>query len=34
MKDLLEKAIQLAKAGYWDSAIDLIEEALKILKEQ
>jgi len=28
MKELLEKAIELARAGYWDAAIDLIEEAI------
>ena len=28
MKKLLEKAIELAKAGYWDAAIELIEEAI------
>jgi ketopantoate hydroxymethyltransferase len=28
MKQLLEKALELAKAGYWDAAIDLIEEAI------
>lgn len=28
MKELLEKAIELAKAGYWDAAIDLLEEAV------
>ena len=28
MKELLEKAIDLAKAGYWDAAIDLLEEAI------
>ena len=34
MEKLLKKAIELAKAGYWDAAIDLIEEALKILGER
>jgi hypothetical protein len=28
MKEILEKAIELAKAGYWDAAIDLIQEAI------
>lgn len=28
MKELLEKAIELARAGYLDAAIDLIEEAI------
>ena len=28
MKEILEKAIELARAGYWDAAIDLIEEAI------
>jgi hypothetical protein len=28
MKQLLEKALELARAGYWDAAIDLIEEAI------
>jgi len=28
MKEILEKAVELAKAGYWDAAIDLIEEAI------
>lgn len=31
MKELLEKAIELARAGYWDAAIDLIEEAIACL---
>jgi len=30
MKELIEKAIELAKAGYWDAAIDLLEQALTI----
>lgn len=30
MKTLLKKAIELAKAGYWDAAIDLLEQALII----
>jgi hypothetical protein len=34
MKEILEKAVELAKAGYWDAAIDLIEEALKILQDK
>lgn len=29
MKEILEKALELAKAGYWDAAIDLIEQAIK-----
>jgi len=28
MKEILEKALELARAGYWDAAIDLIEEAI------
>ena len=28
MKQLLEKAIELARAGYWDAAIDLIEKVI------
>lgn len=28
MKQLLEKALELARAGYWDAAIELIEEAI------
>ena len=28
MKEILEKALELAKAGYWDAAIDLIEKAI------
>lgn len=30
MRELLQKAIELAKAGYWDAAIDLLEQAIKI----
>jgi hypothetical protein len=33
MKELLEKAIELAKAGYWDAAIDLMEEALRLTND-
>lgn len=32
MKEILEKAIELAKAGYWDAAIDLLEEAMRGLQ--
>ena len=32
MKDLLEKAIELAKAGYWDAAIDLIEKVIQAME--
>ena len=28
MKEILEKALELAKAGYWDAAIDLIQKAI------
>ena len=28
MKEILEKALELARARYWDAAIDLIEEAI------
>ena len=31
MKEILEKALELAKAGYWDAAIDLIEEAIELV---
>jgi hypothetical protein len=31
MKELLEKAVELAKAGYWDAAIDLLEQAIACL---
>jgi hypothetical protein len=30
MKEIFEKAIELAKAGYWDAAIDLIEQAINL----
>ena len=30
MKEILEKAIELANAGYWDAAIDLIKEAINL----
>jgi hypothetical protein len=32
MKQLLEKAIELAKPGYWDAAIDLLENLLNSLE--
>jgi hypothetical protein len=32
MKQLLEKVIELAKAGYWDAAIDLLENLLNSLE--
>lgn len=28
MKELLEQALELAKAGYWDAAIDLIQKVI------
>lgn len=28
MKEILEKALELARAGYWDAAIDLIQEVI------
>jgi hypothetical protein len=28
MKEILQKALELAKAGYWDAAIDLIQEVI------
>ena len=34
MKELLEKAIELAKAGYWDAAIDLLEQLLSTLENK
>jgi hypothetical protein len=34
MKEILEKAIELARAGYWDAAIDLLEEAIASLKKE
>ena len=34
MKELLEKALELAKAGYWDAAIDLIEQAMAQLRSK
>jgi hypothetical protein len=34
MKELLEKTIELAKAGYWDAAIDLLEQLLQTLENQ
>lgn len=33
MKELLEKALELVKAGYLDAAIDLIEQAITYLGE-
>jgi hypothetical protein len=30
MIETLQKALELAKAGYWDAAIDLLEKAIKI----
>jgi hypothetical protein len=33
MKEILEKALELAKAGYWDAAIDLIEQVIASLVE-
>jgi hypothetical protein len=34
MKEFLEKALDLAKAGYWDAAIDLLEELLSTLENK
>ena len=34
MKKLLEKALELAKAGYWDAAIDLLEQAIASLNDE
>jgi hypothetical protein len=34
MKQILEKAVELAKAGYWDAAIDLIEQAIASLNNE
>lgn len=34
MKESLEKALELIKAGYLDAAIDLIEEIIVSLKKQ
>ena len=34
MKELLEKALELAKGGYLDAAIDLIEQAIKQLETE
>ena len=28
MKQLLEQALELARAGYWDAAIDLIQDVI------
>jgi len=33
MKELLEKALELAKAGYLDASIDLLEKAIFLLEE-
>lgn len=33
MKEILEKALELVKAGYLDAAIDLIEQAIDSLGE-
>ena len=34
MKKILEKALELVKAGYLDAAIDLIEQAIKQLETE
>jgi hypothetical protein len=34
MKELLEKALELVKAGYLDAAIGLIEQAIASLKNE
>jgi len=34
MKELLKKALELAKAGYWDAAIDLLEQAIASLNNE
>jgi hypothetical protein len=28
MKEILQKSLELAKAGYWDAAIELIQEVI------
>ena len=33
MKEILEQALELAKAGYWDAAIELIEKVIASLVE-
>jgi hypothetical protein len=33
MKELLEKALELAKAGYLDASIDLLEQAISLLEK-
>jgi hypothetical protein len=32
MKKILQKALELAKAGYWDAAIDLIQEVIESME--
>ena len=32
MKEILQKALELAKAGYLDAAIDLIQEAIDCME--
>jgi hypothetical protein len=34
MKEILQKAVDLARAGYWDAAIDLIESAIALLNKK
>ena len=34
MKQILEKALELAKAGYLDAAIDLLEQAIASLNNE
>lgn len=34
MKELLKKALELAMAGYWDAAIDLLEQAIASLDNE
>jgi hypothetical protein len=34
MKEILEKALELARNGYWDAAIDLLEELLSTLENK
>jgi hypothetical protein len=34
MKELLEKAVELAKVGYWDAAIDILEQAIASLNDE
>lgn len=31
MKEILQKALELANSGYWDAAIDLIQEVIDLM---